>query len=284
MVKGGWLKTVSVGFQPVEWVAAKDKSRPGGVDFKKQTLLEISIVPLPANPNALIQAKAAGVDLVRLGLEVDSGPKSEPVARTAPPMTRKGLYSVSFLAQILADLGYLQDSVAWEAENEGDGSPVPDALMDAMKALGQVLIDMTAEEVAELVAGDDEDDLGTVIGMSAADARADIARSLSKLSPISLAGFASVARDLAKGLTVQVKTSAPAPVLLRSGKAISAANEKKLREAHDHMQEAVKCVKGVLDPPDDADPETGTGENDPTDDAEAKAMRARKAAALKRTV
>ena len=281
MVKGGWLKTVSVGFAPIEWKAAKDKARPGGVDFVKQELLEISIVPIPANPNALIQAKAAGVDLARLGLKAVDEPAH--VARTAPPMTRKGLYSVSFLASILSDLGYLQDTVAWEAESEGDGSPVPDALMDAMKALGKVLIDMTAEEVAELVGGDDEDDLGAVIGMSAADARADIARSVLKMSPGALAGFAGVARDLAKGMTVQVKTSAPAPVVLRAGKAISAANEKKLREAHDHITKAAECVKGAFDPPDDADPEDGTGENDPTDtDNEAKAARARKAAAMKR--
>ena len=281
MVKGGWLKTVSVGFAPIEWKAAKDKSRPGGVDFVKQELLEISIVPIPANPNALIQAKAAGIDLARLGLAVAEDPAPSP--RVAPPMTRKGLYSVSYLASILSDLGYLQDAVAWEAESEGDGSPVPAALMDAIKALGQVLIDMTAEEVAELVGGDDEDDLGMTIGMSAADARADIARAIPKLAPAALAGFAGVARELARGLTVQVKTSAPAPLVLRAGKAISAANEKKLREAHDHMTAACECVKGVIDPPDDADPEQGTGENDPTDtDDEAKALRARKAAALKR--
>ena len=281
MTKAGFLKTVSVGFQPVEWVFSKDKSRPGGVDFKKQTLLEISIVPLPANPNALIQAKAAGVELERLGLK--AADFTPPTVRTAPLMTRKGLYSVSYLASILSDLGYLQDAVAWEAESEGDGSPVPAALMDAIKALGQVLIDMTAEEVAELVGGDDEDDLGMTIGMSAADARADIARAIPKLAPAALAGFAGVARELARGLTVQVKTSAPAPLVLRAGKAISAANEKKLREAHDHMTAACECVKGVIDPPDDADPEQGTGENDPTDtDDEAKALRARKAAALKR--
>ena len=288
MTKAGFLKTVSVGFQPVEWVFSKDKSRPGGVDFKKQTLLEISIVPLPANPNALIQAKAAGIDVERLGIVSTVvgravPPADAPAVRNAPPMTRKGLYSVGFLASILADLGYLQDSVAWEAEYEGDGSPVPAALMDAMKTLGQILIDMTAEEVAELVGGDDEDDLGMTIGMSAADARADIARAIPKLAPAALAGFAGVARELARGLTVQVKTSAPAPLVLRAGKAISAANEKKLREAHDHMTAACECVKGVIDPPDDADPEQGTGENDPTDtDDEAKALRARKAAALKR--
>ena len=68
MVKAGFLKTVSVGFAPIKWEPTKDKSRPGGIDFKEQELLEVSIVPLPANPNAVIQAKALGIDVDRLGL------------------------------------------------------------------------------------------------------------------------------------------------------------------------------------------------------------------------
>jgi HK97 family phage prohead protease len=141
MVKGGYLKTVSVGFQPLEWHLTKDKNRPGGVDFRKQELLEISIVPIPANPNALTQAKAAGLDIERIGLKADA----------APLVSKKGMYDVSCLARLLAELGYLQDSSAWEAEYEGDGSEIPQRLADAMNQLGQILVDMTAEEVAELL-------------------------------------------------------------------------------------------------------------------------------------
>ena len=65
LLKGGYLNTVSIGFQPIEWEAT-NKSWPGGIDFKKQELLEISVVPVPANPNALVQAKAAGIDINRL--------------------------------------------------------------------------------------------------------------------------------------------------------------------------------------------------------------------------
>jgi HK97 family phage prohead protease len=141
MVKGGYLKTVSVGFQPLEWHLTKDKNRPGGVDFRKQELLEISIVPIPANPNALTQAKAAGFDIERIGLKADA----------APLVSKKGMYDVSCLARLLAELGYLQDSSAWEAEYEGDGSEIPQRLADAMNQLGQILVDMTSEEVGELL-------------------------------------------------------------------------------------------------------------------------------------
>jgi HK97 family phage prohead protease len=278
MVRKKFLRTVSVGFQPKEWELAKDKNRPGGVNFKKQELLEISIVPIPANPNALVQAKAAGIDVDRLGLTV------EPVERTAgPKIQKKGLYSVSFLASILADLGYLQDSVAWEAEHEGDNSPIPQALLDAMKQLGQVLIDMTAEEVAELLGGDDEDDLGTAIGLSASGQRASLARSLVKLDAGLIGGLASVARDLAAGRVVHVKTAeAPAfTPIAKSGKAISAANEKCLRAAHEHVTAAANAIMSVVEPPEeDDDPESGD------EDAEKAAadLRRRKAVARQRAL
>jgi hypothetical protein len=67
-------------------------------------------VPIPANPNALQQAKAAGIDLSRLGLE-----------RDAVVVSKKGLYEVAWLAQLLSELSYLEDVVEWEAEYEGDG-------------------------------------------------------------------------------------------------------------------------------------------------------------------
>jgi HK97 family phage prohead protease len=63
MVKGGYLNAVSVGFAPTEWKFAEQKERQGGIDFLKQKLLEISVVPLPANPGALVEARSAGIDI-----------------------------------------------------------------------------------------------------------------------------------------------------------------------------------------------------------------------------
>ncbi len=63
MVKNGYLNAVSVGFEPLEWKATSDPGRPGGIDFTKQKLREISVVAIPANANALVQAKAAGLDV-----------------------------------------------------------------------------------------------------------------------------------------------------------------------------------------------------------------------------
>lgn len=50
----GILKSVSVGFQPVEATPRKS----GGYDFTRAALHEVSVVSVPANPNALALAKA----------------------------------------------------------------------------------------------------------------------------------------------------------------------------------------------------------------------------------
>ena len=53
MLKGGFLSATSVGFRPVEYETAKDRQH--GNNFLKQELLEFSVVPVPANPEALMQ-------------------------------------------------------------------------------------------------------------------------------------------------------------------------------------------------------------------------------------
>jgi HK97 family phage prohead protease len=63
MLKGGFLTGASVGFRPTEF--SYNETR-GGVDFAAQELLEFSVVPVPANPQALIAAgvKSDDVDLI----------------------------------------------------------------------------------------------------------------------------------------------------------------------------------------------------------------------------
>lgn len=54
------LKAVSVGFQPIE---AKPRKSGEGMDFTKSALHEVSLVSVPANPNALAIAKALSPDV-----------------------------------------------------------------------------------------------------------------------------------------------------------------------------------------------------------------------------
>lgn len=65
MIDGGYLKATSVGFIPEKWQFNEKRSSAYGpaVDFQTQELIEYSIVPVPSNPRALIDAKAKGIDI-----------------------------------------------------------------------------------------------------------------------------------------------------------------------------------------------------------------------------
>lgn len=59
MVRAGFLSTVSVGFLPKAWEERRDESGNFiGYHFKQAELLEISVVPVPANPTALVEGRA----------------------------------------------------------------------------------------------------------------------------------------------------------------------------------------------------------------------------------
>ena len=60
LVDTGYLKTESVGFIPKEWEEG-DGEKEARRTFTKQELLEISIVPVPSNPDALRNAVSDGV-------------------------------------------------------------------------------------------------------------------------------------------------------------------------------------------------------------------------------
>lgn len=64
LYKGGYLSGVSVGFMPDELDLIEGEN-PGdiGFRFRRQTLLEYSAVPIPSNPEALVVARAKGIDV-----------------------------------------------------------------------------------------------------------------------------------------------------------------------------------------------------------------------------
>ncbi len=273
MLKAGYLNTVSVGFQPIEWALTKDKARPGGIDFKKQELLEISVVPIPANPNAVIQARAAGLDVDRLALE--PAPAPQPKQRK---MVKRNLYDVGFLAMILSDLGWLEDMVEWEAAIEEDGSPVPQMLLDAMAALGQALIAMTIEEVSELLADDDAeaeplDVVSDVVELDAAAVRRKAFTLFRALPVTALPGFAAAMQAHLRRKLLHIEIKDAAPIEIRAGKVLSAANEQTLRDAHGMMTEACGMVLGVCD--------QATGGADATTEDKSAEARGRRAKALR---
>jgi phage head maturation protease len=137
-------------------------------------LTEISLVDRPANPECVIElAKVAGpaietgpvtasperAQAARPPSPADrAAPASAPLGSHAvPPVAKadevkKGMYQVARLAALIDALDELQHSTEWEAEAEGDASPIPDELKAACASLCAVLRGMVAEETAEIEA------------------------------------------------------------------------------------------------------------------------------------
>ena len=63
LLKKKFLRATSVGFFPKEWTFDEDR---GGYNFIAQELFEFSVVPVPANPDALALAVKDGIDCTPL--------------------------------------------------------------------------------------------------------------------------------------------------------------------------------------------------------------------------
>lgn len=60
LIKRGFLRGVSVGFRALKRQMNDERM---GFDFIEQELMEFSVTPIPANPEALLLARSAGVDV-----------------------------------------------------------------------------------------------------------------------------------------------------------------------------------------------------------------------------
>jgi HK97 family phage prohead protease len=119
LIDDGILSACSVGFLPLE--SAFDHAR-GGVNFIRQQLLEVSVVPVPANANALVQrAKALGLsaDMVTKMFGAAGGLKGmTPEHRT---YVHTAMTACTKAAQTLAQL--LQELQADGMHDGGDDVP-----------------------------------------------------------------------------------------------------------------------------------------------------------------
>ncbi len=287
LARSGFLNAVSVSWDPIDWSFSQDRGRAGGIDFKRQELLEVSQVPVPAAPGALIAARSAGIDTAPmhewLERALDTGglqmlPRAEveelrraakmpslskPKNRIAMGAPKRDIYDISELAQVVSSLGSVVTWAQWEKEWEGDDSAVPAQLLTALKLLGAALVAMTQEEVAELLAGLTDD---TLIDLSVVD-----------MQDTYIAAATSPAQRLLRCFKVlgHLRSAGAVPTpLTRAGKVLSADNETALRGALDQLDAAQKAITAVCDAnaPPAPDPE-----ND--DETEAKERRLRVAKA-----
>lgn len=85
------------------------------------------------------------------------------------PLT-KSLWQVGRLAEIMESFQCVAANIVYEANSEKDGSPQPAKAQEAMKTLGELLVMMATEEVAEAIAGLPECDPPVVVIFEGDDA------------------------------------------------------------------------------------------------------------------
>jgi len=278
MVMARFVKAVSVGFLPLEYSFVNSNDRPFGINFIKQELLEISLCPVPCNPNALQEAKAQGIDTGPLrewaSKVLDEGghilvPRNvleETFRQAKTPRTMRQKYlaksaTPDWKVGASRDLP-IDDAEAWDgaaaAKRMLDEAGFDGDSPDASKAARGFLIHDAANPAlrgsyklpfADIVGGVLKAIKG---GISAAKGRLDQTD-----APASVLDEASAVIDEYEkkfGKTI-------VPPKEKSGRRISSANEALLKTAMDHHASATQCIKDVLDSNAAADPD-GDGDND----------------------
>jgi HK97 family phage prohead protease len=160
--------------------------------------------------------------------EAKMADKSASVTKDGAALKVKDLYDVAQAAYALASLGYIQNSSAWEAECEGDGSKVPQMLADACRAFADALVAMTAEETAELLA---------------------------QMTP---AGDDAVTKGFCKK-DAKSLVKALAAIKVKAGAMFSAANKTKIKGVHKALSDQCDTLMGMIGDADDS--------SDTTDDS-----------------
>ena len=251
LVDGGFLNATSVGFRPIKFNYNEQR---GGVDFEEQELLEFSIVPVPANPEALIEARSAGIDV-------------EPVRAWAKSvMTALGDES---LAERLAE-AVLDEQVKRAAPES------PDAVVTAARAALALVPAVSLKDLrtALVRAKSDDDARAALASHFKAEPDPELVQPAEEpstpeaplpavvapvLEPVEMTVVMSLD---GKRLTETVVRGLPEPLVVKEGRVLSKKNEDALRQAAD-------LITGVLSQmaAQPAEPDQGGDGDDTEEDA-----------------
>jgi HK97 family phage prohead protease len=266
MVKAGFLKAVSVGFIPLEWAFTKDKSRPFGIDFSKQELLEISVCPVPCNPNALHEAKSQGIDTGPIrewaSKLLDDGshvmiPRNF-LEETFRQAKTPRMVSQKYLAKATPDWKVgasrdlsIDDSDNWDgaaaAKRMLDAAGFDGESPDAAKASKGFLIH---DEANPTLRSSYKLPFADIVGDEVKAVKRGIIAAKGRLdqtdAPANVLDEASAVIDTYEGEISDESSEKIATVTVKAGRKVSAANEALLMKAMDHHASATDCLKQVL--------------------------------------
>lgn len=304
LVKGGFIKASSVGFIPLEAKASTDPQRRAGYNITRQALLEWSVVNIPANPETLVAAKSLGIDtqplfswaekvldlgdfavIAKSDLEILRREAKMPVGQRAKrsvtevetvirgrlKIAEKSMWTVSDLAIVVQMLAGMAKRLS------ADESGVADAVTGAVKTLGQALIDLAAEEVADLLDGEVDSD---PMYYSLTPDLGDAFRLLRKLPDAAIGGIVAAMRGVVAGRKIAiVDKGVEAPIVAtRAGRVLSAKNEKAIREAHAAITAGCESLRSAVD---DMTAPDGEAATKTATDATARAERVAEAEAIR---
>lgn len=125
MVLEGFLNASSVGFGVKEWKTIEEEGMITGFNFIEQELYENSIVPVPSNREALVEARSLGIDMapmVEWAEKMLDGENRLVVPRDIAEEIRA---KSSGVIQIAISPGSVADEVEWklfERSTEGEGA------------------------------------------------------------------------------------------------------------------------------------------------------------------
>ncbi len=140
---------------------------------------------------------------------------------------KRGLYAVAELCWLFECLGYEVDAAKFESAIEGDDSKVPAMLAAVFHDLGEVLLAMSQEEIAEALAGHDvEPGLDEGDDVLVVEARAHIAA--------------------AKTPKVRAFRRALAHLKQRAGKTLSAESVRAIRAAKAHHEAGIEMSRSAI--------------------------------------
>lgn len=251
MVQSGTLSATSVGFKPKKWQMNEDRKGEWGmpgVDFLECELLEFSIVPIPCNPNALLDGKGLG-DLVR----------------------------IAKAAGFKADAPESQDAPDQPGQDDGSGDNAEEqhAKMKEYLAAAASHCDALAGRVKDL---DEHKAKASAHADQLALHAAESAKSLAKIQAHEKA-MGEALKELRSALKdagdeqpnpEQDKPvdqggddgKGTAPTRVKSGRVLSDANYKRIKAAADHCQKVLDEHHAAHGEPDaDDEPEDGGGKS-----------------------
>jgi hypothetical protein len=246
LVAGGYLRSSSVGFMPKEWKEVSDRPGYMPIDFLKQELLEHSIVPVPANPECLDEAKGLGIDLSPMVTWAEKmlDEKSEILMVTRDLVEGAWKMAKAPKTTVVLPAPPVKDEALTPSESDkalhGEGSTSVQPTVDEQSSVGADKDGSLGGGSQSALQSEEQPQTKDV----QVETKSDIVE-LVKAADESMAKAVAVVTKQATELVESIKAIHGA--LGKAGRVLSASNEDKLRQARDLLTTVIAQVESPED-------------------------------------